>query len=68
MRRIGILEHRRRPEQQPVNDAEHRGIGADAEAKGHHNGGCESGLGAQPAKGVAEVLLQGVESHEAMTQ
>jgi hypothetical protein len=68
MCRFGILEHRWRPEQQPVHDAEHGSVGADAEGKREHHRRREPGLGSQPAQGVAEVLFERVEGHGSQTR
>jgi hypothetical protein len=54
---------RQRLEQQRVDDAEDRGVRADAERKRQHHHNRESRLGDEPAARVADVL-PGVGNHE----
>src|SRR5262249_46794226 len=61
VRRRRVDHERRRPEQEAVDDAEHRRVGANAERKGQDDRGGEAGLRAQAAESVAEVLPEGVE-------
>jgi len=51
----GVAE-RRRLEQRRVDDAEDRGVAADAERQGEHGGKGEAGLPGEAAGGEAEVL------------
>ena len=59
-RRSGSPE-RQRPQQHRVDDAEDRGVGADAEREREDGGRGEAGILAQHAHGVDEVLAQRVE-------
>ena len=55
--RIGIGE---RPEQDSVDEAEHRGVGADAEGEGRDRHRGEEGVAAELPQGVAQVLDEDV--------
>src|SRR5438876_336765 len=57
----------RRPEEQPVHDAEHRRVGADAESNGRDHADGEAWLHAQAAERVLEVLAEALEGHVPMT-
>ena len=50
-----IAQIRERPEHQPVDDAEHRGVRANAECERGDDGEGESGARAQSADGVAQI-------------
>src|SRR5690606_33002394 len=58
---VGVLQEGGRAKQEPVGDAEHRGVGADAERQREHHGGGESRLLSHSAKCVSDVLWYGVE-------
>ncbi len=51
---------RERAEQQSVDHAENGGAGADAEADDENGEGSESGIAAQGAEGIAQVLQDAV--------
>ncbi len=57
---LGCFEPQR-PDERRVDDAEGRGVDADAEPEGQDHDGRERGVPAQRAERVAEVLAQGVE-------
>jgi len=50
-----------RTEEQPVDDSEHRGIGADAEPDGEDDRGGESRLRAQSAQCVSHVMPEAID-------
>jgi hypothetical protein len=52
------MSERRRPQQHGVDDAEDRGVEADADRQRQDHHGAESGTPAQHAQGVADVLPQ----------
>ena len=52
------------PEHEPVDDAEHRDVGADAQRQRDDDGGGKAGGVDQPAHGVANVLQECVERGE----
>jgi hypothetical protein len=49
------------PQEQPVENAEHHGVGPDAEGEGDNDHRREAGAEAEPAEGVAQVLPEDVE-------
>ena len=53
---VGRIQVRRRPEEQAIDDAEHRRVGADAESEGGDDADREAGLEAKPAQRVAQIL------------
>src|SRR5688500_4913379 len=57
----GIAEVREWTQHQLVDDVEHRGVRADAQAERRHDGGGEPGAAAKAAERVSEVLLEIVE-------
>jgi hypothetical protein len=63
VRRGRVAEHRRRPEEQLIDDVEHRGVAADAEGERRDHGDGERGLGSEAAKGVGEILAEVVGAH-----
>ena len=54
----GLVEVLRGTDQQAVDDAEHGGVGADAEAERHDHQGGEPGLAAEPARRVGQILSE----------
>ena len=56
---LGVVE-RERTEQESVDDAENGGAGADAESDDKDGEGGESGIAAQGAEGIAQVLQEAV--------
>ena len=52
---------RQRLEQDAVDDAEHGGVGADSDRKGHNRDGRESGAATEVAKAVSHVLPKHIE-------
>ena len=60
-----IAQHRRRPEQQSIDDREHRRVRADAEPECEHHRNGETGLGAQAAQRIAEVLNEMLDQTDA---
>src|SRR5437773_11990141 len=58
---------RRRPEQQRVDHAEDRGVGADPEREADDRGGDERGAAGERPEGVAEVGEQGVHHSRSAT-
>ena len=57
--RVGI-RIRERPQQHAVDDAEHRGVGADAECEGRQRRQRERALPGERAHGVADVSQEGI--------
>src|SRR5262245_6788329 len=55
-----VVEHRWRTEQHPVDDPEHRRVGADPQRERDDDGGCEARLRTKSAQGVADILCKGV--------
>ena len=55
----GVRQVRRRPEEQPVHDAEHGRVGADAEAQRQHHREREARPQPEPAQRVAQILPDG---------
>jgi hypothetical protein len=53
---IGVADVGGTAEQQPVGDAEHRGVGADAEGERHADEEGETGLAAETAERELDVL------------
>src|SRR5690606_36876736 len=53
------------PEQEPVDDREHRRVGADAEREGADHGDGEAGARADAAPGIAKVLPGDLEPGDA---
>ena len=53
---ISVAQKRRRTDEQAIDDAEHRRIGADAESEREHDAEGEARLGAKAADRVAEIL------------
>ena len=58
--REGLQQHR-------VEQAEHGGVGADAEAEGEDRGGRESGRTRQPAQAVAHIGAQFLQNRQPRT-
>src|SRR5262245_61102075 len=55
------------PQQQSVDDAEHRGVRADAQAERDNGYNSESALLQQHSRAVAQVLLQGLQKSSTPT-
>ncbi len=51
----------KRPEQHRVDYAEDGRIGADTDGKGKNGDGAEAGIPANPSKGIAKILADGIE-------
>src|SRR5207245_1077419 len=60
---IRIDHVRRRPEEQPVHHAEHRGVRPDAEPQREHRGECEPRAPGEGAQRVAQVGEEGVHAY-----
>ena len=65
MHRARIAQKRRRTEQQPVDDVEHRGIRTDAETEREHDADREARLRAKPAHRIADVGERGLDQRGA---
>ncbi len=61
MRGRGIAQKGWRPQEHAVDDGEHRGVRADAEAERNNHARGEPGCGAQTAERVSRVLQDGLE-------
>ena len=61
----GIVHQGRRPEEEPVDDREHRGVGTNAERQRQYHGDGESRPIAQAAERIADVLSAPVEPADA---
>lgn len=53
---LRVSHQRRRPKEQPVHDAEHRGVSADAEPERRHHRDRKPWLGAQATMGRATIV------------
>ena len=65
MHTVGRLQEGWRPEEQPIDDAEHRRVGTNAKRQRHDDGDGKSGFGTQPADGVPQVLPERLDAHAA---